>query len=262
MPRVVAHRGDSKHYPENTLSAFISAAKMGVDVIETDVHLSKDGVLVIWHDPTLERNTDGQGAIEQHSLFELKKLDAGYTFTMDKGKTFPFRNKGVELCTLEEAFQACPGQRFNVDLKSKNPKIVDAFIKVVRENHFQDKVIGASFHLGNLKELRLKAPEILTSLSTLEVLPLLIRQKLGSLPKAKGRLIFQVPISQWHIQITTPKFIRMMHQCGAVIQVWTINNEETMRMLFGMGVDAVMTDDPALAIKVTKGMGMRKEKTK
>ena len=63
MPRVIAHRGDSRNYPENTLPAFLSAVGMGIDVIETDVHLSKDGTLVIWHDPTLERNTDGSGTI-------------------------------------------------------------------------------------------------------------------------------------------------------------------------------------------------------
>ncbi|NBK24594.1 MAG: glycerophosphodiester phosphodiesterase, partial [Spirochaetia bacterium] len=96
MPKVVAHRGDSAHYPENTLHAFESAYAMGVDVIETDVHLSKDGEVVIWHDPTLDRNTNGSGMIEDHTLSELKELDAGYTFTKDDGKTFPFRGKGVQ----------------------------------------------------------------------------------------------------------------------------------------------------------------------
>ena len=100
MPKVVAHRGDSAHFPENTLHAFESAYAMGVDVIETDVHLSKDGEVVIWHDPTLDRNTNGSGMIEEHTLAELKKLDAGYTFTKDGGKTFPFRAQGVQLCTL------------------------------------------------------------------------------------------------------------------------------------------------------------------
>ena len=116
MPRVVAHRGDSKYYPENTIPAFISAREIGVDVIETDVHLTRDGKIVIWHDPTLERNTNGKGTIESHTLSELKALDAGYTFTEDGGKTYPFRGKGVQLATLDEALKALPDTRFNIYL--------------------------------------------------------------------------------------------------------------------------------------------------
>ena len=184
LPRVVAHRGDSINYPENTLPAFLSAVKMNIDVVETDVHLTKDGVLVIWHDPTLERNTNGSGTIESHTLEELKKLDAGYTFTKDGGKTFPFRGKGVQICTLSEALEACPEQRFNIDLKSKEIEIVDVFIDTIRKHNAENRVCGASFHLSNLKALRKKAPDILTSITTLEVIPLLLKQKLHILPKS------------------------------------------------------------------------------
>ena len=193
MPRVIAHRGDSKNYPENTLDAFLSAARMGIDVIETDVHLSKDGVLVIWHDPSLDRNTDGSGSIESHTYQELLRYDAGYTFTKDGGKTFPFRGKGVKLCTVSEALKACPDERFNVDLKSKNTAIVDEFIRVVRENKAEDRVVCASFHYKNLKLMRKKAPDIMTSITTLEVIPLVLRQKLHILPKSFKRKIICIP---------------------------------------------------------------------
>lgn len=106
MPRVIAHRGDSHNYPENTLPAFRSAVEMGIDVVETDIHITKDGVLVIWHDPTLERNTDGNGRVEDHTLEELRRYDAGYTFTKDGGRTYPFRGKGITICTLAEALEA------------------------------------------------------------------------------------------------------------------------------------------------------------
>ena len=258
MPRVVAHRGDSKNYPENTLEAFRSAVGMGIDVVETDVHLSKDGVLVIWHDPTLERNTDGRGTVESHTLGELKALDAGYTFTKDGGKTFPFRGHGIRMCTLEEALAECPHQRFNVDLKSTDTAIVDEFIRVVRKHGAQNRVVGASFHFRNLKLLRAKAPEILTSVTTQEVVGLLLRQKLHLLPESFPRkIIFQVPIRQAGINVITPRFVRDMKARGAVVMVWTINDEETMRYLFSIGVDSVMTDDPALVIKVAKDMGIR-----
>lgn len=263
MPRVIAHRGDSRNYPENTLPAFESAVRMGIDVVETDIHLTKDGVLVIWHDPTLERNTDGRGRIEDHTLEELRRFDAGYTFTQDGGKTFPFRGKGVRICTLAEALEHCPEQRFNIDLKTKCPEIVDEFIKVIREHDAVDRVVGASFHLSNLKRLRRLAPDFLTSVTTAEVVPLLFRQKTHTLPKAfKRKIIFQIPMAAGPVKVVTPAFVKAMHQRGAVVMVWTINDEETMRRLFAMGVDSVMTDDPALVIKVADEMNIRKDPLK
>ncbi|MEA5027366.1 MAG: glycerophosphodiester phosphodiesterase [Sphaerochaeta associata] len=262
MPRVVAHRGDSAHFPENTLPAFESACKMGVDVIETDVHLSKDGHLVIWHDPTLDRNTDGSGSVEEHTLEELKAFDAGYTFTTDEGKTYPFRGKGVQLCTLQDALQTCPAMCFNVDLKSEGAAIVDAFIQVIKDEHATRRVVAASFHLSNLKLLRKREPRIQTSLTTKEVIPLLALQKLHLLPKrttARSKVIFQVPVRQWGIEVITRKFVEVMHARGAVIQVWTINDEAEMHRLYSLGVDSIMTDRPQLAIKVAIEMGLCKE---
>lgn len=262
MPRVVAHRGDSAHFPENTLPSFESACNMGVDVIETDVHLSKDGHLVIWHDPTLQRNTNGSGSVEEHTLEELKLLDAAYTFTTDGGKTFPFRGKGVQLCTLQEALKKCPTMRFNVDLKSKNPAIVDAFIKVIQNEQARRRVVAASFHLSNLKLLRKKEPRIQTSITTREVAVLLALQKLHLLPKKmteKSKVIFQVPVRQWGIEVITKQFVEVMHERGAIIQVWTINEETEMRRLLGLGVDSIMTDRPQLAIKAATELGLRKQ---
>ena len=260
-PIVVAHRGDSKHYPENTLEAFISATRMGIDVIETDVHLSKDGVVVIWHDPTLERNTDGSGLVEDLTLAQLKQLDAAYTFTPDRGATYPFRGKGVRIATLAEALEACPNQRFNVDLKSETPLIVDAFMEVVHSHNAQDRVLCASFHLINLQLMRRKSPDILTSLTTKEVVPLLARQRLGLLPRSpqpqSRTLVFQVPVRQWGIEVITPSFIKDFHKMGAVIQVWTINDRQEMLRLFRLGVDTIMTDDPALVIAVAQELGLR-----
>ena len=260
MPRVVAHRGDSKNFPENTLPAFLSAVKMGIDVVETDVHLSSDNVIVIWHDSTLDRNTDGSGTIEEHTYEELLKYDAGYTFSKDGGKTFPFRGKGIKLCSLEDALIECPNQRFNIDLKTKQSGIVEEFIRIVRKHHAEHRVCCASFHLTNLKSVRKIAPDILTSITTIEVLCILIKHKLHILPKklSKGRkIIFQVPVGQYGIKLITPSFIKAMHKRDAVIMVWTINEENEMRRLFKMGVDAVMTDDPKTVIKVASEMNLR-----
>lgn len=260
MPRVVAHRGDSKHFPENTLPAFLSAVKMGIDVVETDVHITSDNIIVIWHDNTLERNTNGTGSIEEHTYHELLEYDAGYTFSKDGGKTFPFRGKGIKLCTLEDALVKCPNQRFNIDLKTKQSGIVEEFVRIVRNHKAENRVCCASFHLTNLKSIRKIAPDILTSITTIEVLSLLLKQKFHILPKilANGRkIIFQVPVGQYGIKIITPSFIKAMHNRNAIIMVWTINEEAEMRRLFELGVDAVMTDDPTTVIKVATSMNIR-----
>lgn len=259
MPRVVAHRGDSEFYPENTLPAFLSAVELGVDVIETDVHLTKDGRIVIWHDPTLERNTDGNGRIEDHTYDELMKYDAGYTFTKD-GKTYPFRGKGIRLMLLDEALKACPESRFNIDLKSKDDKIVDEYISVIRSNHAENRICTASFHLQNLKKLRRLAPDFLTSLSTLEVAPIVLRKKLHILPSSIGKThIFQIPTAMYGIKLIDERFVKEMHKRGAVIMVWTINDENEMKRLFNLGVDTIMTDNPRLLIKAADELGIRRK---
>ena len=258
MPRIVAHRGDSANYPENTLPAFLSGVRMGIDVIETDVHITRDGEIVIWHDPTLERNTDGEGALEIHTLKELKRLDAGYTFTNDGGKTYPFRGKGIQLCTLSEALEACPDERFNIDLKSQEEDIVERYIDVIRKHNAENRVCTASFHLNNLKKLRRLAPDLLTSVSTLEVAPLVLKTKMHMLPAAFDRkIIFQVPVRQYGITIINKRFIDEMHRRDAVVMVWTINEEEEMERLYKLGVDTIMTDDPALLIKTAERLGIR-----
>ena len=258
LPRIVAHRGDSAFFPENTLEAFRSAYELGVDVIETDVHLTKDGKIVIWHDPTLERNTNGSGTLESHTLSELKALDAGYTFTRDGGKTYPFRGKGVQLATLDEALKALPDARFNIDLKSQEEEIVDRYIEVIKSNHAEDRVCTASFHLENLKKLRKAAPEFLTSISTWEVIPLLIKQKLHILPKRfQRKIIFQVPVKQCGIKVITPSFVRDMHKRDAIVMVWTINEKKDMEYLFSIGVDTIMTDNPRLLLETAKELGIR-----
>lgn len=259
VPRVVAHRGDNENYPENTLPSFLSAQKLGIDIIETDVHLSKDNVVVIWHDNKLDRNTNGKGRVEDYNLSELKKLDAGFSFTKDKGKTFPFRGKGITLCTLEEALLACPKERFNVDLKTKAPQMVKEFIKVIEKTNSQDRVVCASFHLSNLKLTRELAPYIATSVTTLEVLPLLFKQKLHLLSKRPfdKLVIFQLPYKIAKLPVVTKNFIKIMHKKGAIVMVWTINDAKSMKKLFSKGIDSIMSDKPSLLVEVAKELKIK-----
>ena len=103
-PLVIAHQGGDELWPGNTMYAFEQAAALGVDVLEMDLHITKDGVLVVMHDETVDRTTDGAGKIEEMTLEEIKALDAGYDWSPDGGDTFPYRGQGIEVPTLEEIF--------------------------------------------------------------------------------------------------------------------------------------------------------------
>lgn len=250
-PRIIAHRGDSQYYPENTIPAFLSAEKIGVDVIETDVHLTADRKVVIWHDKTLDRETDGNGKIEKFTLKELKSLDAGYRFTPD-GKSFPFRGKGVTLASLDETLEELPAMRFNVDLKSGNPLLPAIFADIVQAHNAVHRITGASFSGKTLKSLRTLLPGLSTSYGKSEIIPLLLLQKLG-IPAPRRILhgdVLQVPEYFGNIQVVTKQFIDYFHRHDRNVQIWTVNEREEMIRFLDMGVDAVMTDNPRLLKEV------------
>ena len=251
---VCAHRGDSKRFPENTLPAFTSAAEMGVDCIETDIHLSKDGICVVSHDDTVDRTTDGSGRISDFSLAELKSFDAGYRFSPDGGKSYPFRSQGFTIPTLEELLRALPHMRFNIDLKVPHREMVERFVETVLDNGAIDRVLGASFHRNTLRLLRRQLPELATSFAKWEAMFLLLRRFTRSLfigPPPPG-LSLQAPEYFGSIKVVTPELLRDLHKIDIRLQVWTINAAHDMNRLLDMGVDGIMTDDPALLLEVQK----------
>lgn len=250
-PVILAHRGDSARYPENTLPAFISAQQLGVDVIETDVHLSSDGRVVIFHDDLIDRATDGTGCIEQYTYRQLQEFDAGFNFTPDNGRTYPFRGTGIKLLQLADALERLPNMRFNVDLKQDDQALADAFCSLVLSMNAQNRVLCASFHAPVLRYVRSSYPEIITSYSRQEVKQLLLFQKLHlPIPKKLFTgIAVQVPIRSGAVRVVTPGFIKKLHKHSIAVQVWTVNDETTMRRLLDMGVDGIFTDDPRLLKK-------------
>lgn len=165
VPKVMAHRGDSKFFPENTMPAFLSAAELKVDVIETDIHITIDNHVVIWHDDNLARIANIEGKISEHSYQELLTVDPGYNFSNDGGKTFPFRNKGLKIVEFAELLESLPHVKFNVDLKTKSPMLVQRTIEILKQTASLHRVCLGSFHNSNIKELRRLCPEALTSFS-------------------------------------------------------------------------------------------------
>ncbi len=248
------HRGAAGLAPENTLAAFERGLAEGIDIIELDVQASSDGELVVIHDPTLERTTDGEGAVVDHTYAELARLDAGYRFCphgFDSGAgEFPFRGKGVRISRLADVLATWPEQAFTVELKpSPHPAYLPAIAALLRpEAH---RVIVGSFHHDLLVAFRALCSEVPTSCSAREIKQLFL---LGRLPLV-GRWIqtpavaLQMPRTSDHdrdrgIVLATRSFLRFAHARGIAVQVWTINDEATMRQLIALGVDGITTDRP------------------
>ncbi len=254
--KVVAHRGDSAFFPENTLQAFKSAAELGVDCLETDVHLSIDGVCVIWHDDTLEKLNGEYSLVSDKTCKELMAMDAGRMFTTDGGKSFPFRGRGVKVMTFDEALKALPKMRFNVDLKDNNINLVYEFAKIVRANNAQNRVLGASFHNDIIKQIRIHIPEIASSFSHSEIQKIVVLNKIGLLGfhgKISGEAA-QIPEYENKTRVLTKSLIKFFHKRGVMVHVWTVNKKEDMKRIFKMGADTIITDNPRLLIETVNEM--------
>ncbi len=131
-PLVIAHQGGDGLWPGDTMFAFEQAVALGVDVLEMDLHITQDGVLVISHDETVDRTTDGTGEIEKMTLAEIKALDAGHNWSADGGGTFPYRGQGISIPTLEEVFLAFPEYRMTIEIKKTERSMAQPFCDLIR----------------------------------------------------------------------------------------------------------------------------------
>jgi len=250
-PLVIAHQGGDEVWPGDTLFAYQNAAALGVDVLEMDIHISRDGVLVLMHDEKVDRTTDGTGEIESMTLAELKQLDAGFGWSLDEGKTFPFRGQGITVTTLEEVFQAFPEKHMTIEIKKSNASMVKPFCELIRKYEMQDKVLVASFYDDKIKEFRAECPDVATSSAKQEttVFVLLSKAFLSGFYSPKF-LSLQVPEESGGITIMTEAFVRAAHARGLAVEVWTINDKETMQKLISWGVDGIMTDRPDILMEL------------
>jgi glycerophosphoryl diester phosphodiesterase len=247
-----AHRGASNEFPENTMPAFERAVQLGADFIETDIHLTRDKKFAVIHDDSIERITNGRGKVSGYTMEELKNFDAGYHFTKDDGNTYPFRGKGIALSSLDEILETFPGCKFNLDIKEKNPEQIKYFVNIIDKYKAQDRIITASKYLSNLNTVRKIRPGIATSFSVPETLGILFLYK-SSLIFLKNKfrgISLQIPEKYGNFNIVTKSFVKQMHEKGLQVHVWTVDKEDDMKRLISYGVDGIMSNDPALLLKV------------
>jgi glycerophosphoryl diester phosphodiesterase len=242
---VIAHRGGGGLFPENTLEAFEYSARLGVDVLELDVHQTADGALVVMHDSNVDRTTDGRGQVRDLTLAEVKKLDAGFRFTVDGGKTFPFRGRGLFVPTLAEIFGALPEMTFNIEPKQHEPSIIAPLCGLIRERKMVDKTIVGSFDQTTIDDFRRQCPEVATSASPAEVSKFLALSKTGLSESYNPPMqALQVPQKFGGWQIITKEFIADAHSRNLQVHVWTVNDAAEMQNLIDLGADGIMTDYP------------------
>lgn len=256
-PVFYAHRGAAAEQPENTMPSFRRALELGADVLETDVHLSADGHVVISHDPDARRMAGAPLVFRRARLDQIRALDAGYGFVDAQGKR-PFVGKGCGIPTFEEALRELPDVPFNVDIKQPGLTMVRAILALIRRLKATDRVILASFHLSTLLAVRSMGYEGKTGLASPEVATLLMAPKAAfrAMP-LKGQMV-QIPTRSGPVQLATPAFIQKCHDLGLQVDFWTINDPAEAKRLLAMGADGIMTDDPAAMAPVFKELRARR----
>lgn len=247
-PLVFGHRGGSRLAPENTLAAFDRGVAEGVDGLELDVRLSRDGEVMVCHDERLDRTCDATGAVGEAMASELARVDAGYRFTPGDG-THPFRGRGLGVPTLREVLSRFPSHPFIVEMKDDSEAVARATVEVVREAGALARVCLASFRPRALRLARRLARGAATSGSRDEVYRAIVASRLGFLPPFRRYEALQVPEQRDNVRIVTPRFVRAARRAGVPVQVWIVDRAEDIRRLLEWGVGAVITDRPDLAVR-------------
>lgn len=246
MPIIYAHRGGAALRPENTIEAFDCGIALGADGLELDVHLSRDGIVVVHHDETLERTTGGRGRIRDYTADELARIDAGYHFTDGNGG-FPFRGRGIGIPTLREVLRRYPNARLIIELKDDNPELAQRVVDDVRAADAVERVAIGSFYPRALEAVRRYEPAIATGAAKEETRWALYRSWAGLSLGATPYREFQVPEWAGWTPVVTRRFVDAAHRAGIPVKVWTVNDAAAMRRLLARGVDALITDRPDLA---------------
>ena len=252
-PTVIGHRGASGELPENTLPAFERAVEQGAAILESDVHVTRDGALVLIHDDVLERTTDGHGPVAERTLAELRALDAGHRFAPSGDRGFPFRGRGFRIPTLEEAFERFPDLRFNLELKEHRVDLIEAAVAVVRRFGREDTVLLAAAEDPLMADLRAHLARTgvrpAVGASAGDVLAF-VRSALDGTPAPPGPMALQVPADFGGRPLVTARFVEHAHVHGLVVHVWTVNERAEMHRLLDLGVDGLMSDFPGRLAEV------------
>lgn len=236
-PLLYAHRGASLELPENTIEAFHLAVELGANALETDAHLTRDGRVVLSHDPSGKRMADVPRAIRMATLAEVREWNMGALHPRTP------RSRHFRIPTLEEALEAFPNVFFNVDAKQEEPTMIPALVRAVRNAKATDRVRIASFSARNLRHVRALGYEGPTGLAPSEVARLVLAPLPLALAMRTGGDAAQVPERMMGFTFASQRAIDRFHALGLRVDFWTIDDPARARQLLAMGADGIMTDD-------------------
>ncbi len=264
-----AHQGGSFEGPSSTLAAIEGAMAAGANAVELDVHATRDGVLVVCHDETVDRTTDGSGEIASLDLAEVRRLDNAYWFipgdTVTPGRPpgdYPWRGRGPDdrrfgVATLDEVLASFPDVVVNLDIKRTDPDVVpyeSALADLLRRHRASDRVIVASFHDVAIRRFREHAPGVATAAATDEAL-----RWYGSIgsgePWVPPAQVLQIPMDLGDQRVVTPDLVLAAHAHGLAVHVWTVNGESAMEEMLDANVDGVISDRPSRLAEVLERRG-------
>lgn len=248
-PLVIAHRGGAGLRPENTLIAFRHAVRLGVDILEMDVRQTLDDQLVLIHDDTVDRTTNGRGAVAEMTYAQLSKLDAAYHWAPQgqsiDGSIPPYRGDGIYPPTLSEVLLEFPDYRLNIELKEESASLAEATCDLLKKAGAQRRVLIASEYAESIRAFRLACPNIPTATSYSETVGFIVNQTVGLLgfyhPRAYA---LEIPPSSHGIQLLTQARVRDAAAQGMHVLPWTINDQQDMRRIIELGVTGIITDYP------------------
>jgi glycerophosphoryl diester phosphodiesterase len=232
-PLVFAHRGGGALAPENTIAAFDHGLALGADGLELDVHLSRDGVVVVHHDRLLDRTTTLGGLISAHTADDLRR---------------------AQVPTLAEVLSRYRDPRIIVELKVNTAQLAAATIEAIRRADAIDRVCLGSFGLRVLRAARVLEPALATSGAREEVRWALYRSWCRWPVTRVGYSGYQIPERSGRTRVVSPRFVEYAHDAGLGVQVWTVDTPEAARRLLAWGADALITDRPDVIVPLVAAL--------
>jgi glycerophosphoryl diester phosphodiesterase len=257
-PLLFAHRGASAQAPENTLASFELGLKLGAHVLELDIHMTRDNEVVVLHDTTLDRTTNGLGSVRDKTFAELRELDAGYRFTLGDGR-WPFRGQGCVIPRLEEVLRAFPKAGFNIELKQREPSIIRPVLDLLAKVGVSDVLLAAEDD-GIMTELGAAHVGCGLGVSVGQVKAVLQAVYLFRKTRDfRGRAL-QIPLRDralaWGLlPITTSRVIRVAHDLGMEVHLFVIDEPKIAARWLDQGADGIMSNAPGNLSGLFGGQG-------
>ncbi len=249
-----AHRGGAGDHPENTLAAFEASVALGYRYVETDVHTTRDGVVMAFHDDVLDRTTDRSGRIAELTVAEVEAADAGHTFSPDGGRSHPWRGRGVRVPRLETILGSWPSLRVNID--PKRDASVEPLVRLLRRLDAFDRVCIGSFSDRRLERVRaLSGNAVCTSMGPRAVAAVRFATWAGRRAPRSGADCMQIPLRGYGVPLVGAALLTGAHRAGLPVHVWTVDDRGLMDRLLDLGVDGLMTDRPVVLREALSARG-------